>query len=508
MRKFLGILLVLALLTACTAALAWSNADQYENAIGLLKDNQYTEAGKAFSALGSYGDSPRYAMYCSAIAAGETGLYSVAVENLKSLSGFLDSSLLATYYAGLSWEAAENYERAMEVMSGITLYRDVASRIAGYPALIKARDYRSADANEKAGKLEAALSGFKALGSYQDSAARAIAVQEKINARDYAAADAAEQQDKLETALKGFKALGAYRDSAARAAEVQKKIDERDAAAAEKALADAYAAADLAEQIQDYAAAYSGFLKLGDYRDSAARAAAVQDKGNYAQAMNYALNGKYDKAYKLFAALGDYEDSAEKAYVTGVSSFASSITDLGKGTAAFQFHKVWGIIDVTTNTTASPNWDEIGKFNQFDLARVKKDNLYGYINRQGEIVIPCEFYSVSAFDENGLCTVAVYRAGTVGRSKYYNYDLGLYNSRGQVVTKPQWRSIGESSNSKWGTTSNKVTVKTPSFSDGKIIVQNASCSRKGRRERNKFQKTAVGFDYRIIFACRPDVIAV
>ena len=182
MRKILCLLCSIVLIICCTAvfAVGEDNSDLYENAIDLLKENKYSEAGTAFAALGSYNDSPRYTMYCNAIVAGETGFYSTAVENLKSLNGFLDSSLLATYYAGLSWEAAENYERAAEVMSGITLYRDVASRVAGYPALVKARDYKKADANEQDNKLEVALSGFKALGTYKDSAERAKAVQEKI----------------------------------------------------------------------------------------------------------------------------------------------------------------------------------------------------------------------------------------------------------------------------------------------------------------------------------------
>ena len=246
--KYLSLLLIAFMLCSCNAAIAWgeSNADQYEKAIGLLKESKFTEAGEAFLALGSYNDSPRYAMYCNAVVAGEAGFYSTAVENLQSLDGFLDSKLLATYYAGLSWEVTENFEKAADVMSSITLYKDVSSRIAGYPEKMNARDYRKADADEQAGNLESALSGFKALGNYSDSAARAEAVQEKINARDYAAADQAEQDGKLEDALAGFKALRSYQDSKDRAAAVQKKIDDRDAAAVEQAKADAYAAADQA----------------------------------------------------------------------------------------------------------------------------------------------------------------------------------------------------------------------------------------------------------------------
>ena len=468
MKKWLSLILALTLVACCASAMAWgeSNADLYENAIGLLKENKYTEAGKAFAALGGYSDSPRYTMYCSAIVAGEMGFYSTAVENLQSLDGFLDSKLLATYYAGLSWEAAEDYEKAAEVMSGITLYKDVSTRIASYPEKINARDYRKADADEQAGRLEAALSGFKALGNYQDSAARAEAVQEKINARDYAAADQYEQSGKLEEALTSFKALGSYRDSKDRAAAVQTKIDERAAAAAEQAKAAAYAAADQAEQDGDFATAYSGFVALGDYSDSAARAAAVQDKGTYAQALQYCMEGKFSQAYTLFVELGDYEDSQDKAYALGVTSFAS-VSDRGNGIAAFKFHDLWGLINTTTNAAVSPYWDEIGEFNRFGLARVSKDELFGYINAAGDVIVPCNWNEISEFNEDGLCTVATKAA----RGNYYYF--GLYDSTGKEITPAQWRTLGNSKNSDWGGYYNFAYSFTPAFSEGKTVVQNA-----------------------------------
>ena len=493
MRRFFSWMLILAMLLCGTAATAWgeNSSELYEKALGLLRENRFADAGKAFAALGSYGDSPRYVMYCAAIAAGESGQYSTAVENLESLAGFLDSSLLATYYTGLACEAAGNYELAAEVLGGISLYRDAAARMAGYPALMNLRDYRKAAASEQAGMLETALSGFRALGAYSDSAERAEAVQEKIHARDYAAADSAEQQDRLEEALAGFRALGAYSDSAERAEAVQTKIGERDAAAAEQARADAYAAADRAEQQGDYAAAYAGFAGLGDYGDSAQRAAAVQDRGKYAQALQYAMQGQFSKAYSLFTELGEYEDSAEKAYALGVTTFAK-VSDRGDGVAAFSFHGLWGLINVGTNTTVSPYWDEIGSFNEFGLARVKKDDLYGFINTSGELVIPCDLHwigsfnhfglapvmqgrhegyintageyvipctwaLISAFSDEGFCAVAVYDGNQP--------TCGLYDKTGREITPAVWRRLGS-------VTPTIYSLDTPEFRDGKMIVKN------------------------------------
>lgn len=344
-----------------------SSAQQYEKAMELLKENKYTEAGRSFAALGTYADSPRYTMYCNAIAAGEAGLYSVAVENLNSLSGFLDSNLLAIYYAGLSWEAAEDYECASKVLSGITLYRDVATRMAGYPALIEARD----------------------------------------------------------------------------------------AAAAEQARADAYAAADRAEQNGDYAAAYEGFSNLGDYRDSAARAAAVQDKGKYAQAMQYAMQGKFSAAHSLFEELENYEDSALKAYILSVTAFAA-VEDRGNGIAAFKLHDAWGILNVNDNIILSPLWDSIGSFDSLGLARVSRNDKYGYINTQGEAIIACEWDEVSAFS-GSLCTVRL------------NGSFGLVDAQGRVVSDAQWQTLGDSRKGSYSL----YYMYAPSLSEEKIKVQDS-----------------------------------
>ncbi len=151
------ILIIAMILCICITGNAETNNEQYENALGLLKDNMYIEAGTAFAALGNYEDAPKYVMYCKAVAAGESGDYSSAITNLTSLGEFLDSSLFAMYYEGLSLENKKDYEKALEVFSKITLYRDVANRISSYPEKIKERDYKEADAYESLGYLDIAL---------------------------------------------------------------------------------------------------------------------------------------------------------------------------------------------------------------------------------------------------------------------------------------------------------------------------------------------------------------
>ena len=384
-RKLCFILSLMLALCVCFSANAETNAEQYENAIGLLKEDNYTEAGKAFAALGSYADSPRYVMYCSAIVVGEAGNYTTAVSNLTNLGDFLDSSLLATYYAGLSWESTEDYEKALEMLAGISLYRDVSERIATYPGKILERDYKKADENEQAGRLEAALSGFKELGDYKDSANRAKVIQEKIK--------------------------------------------ERDEAAAEKARENAYAAADKAEQDGDYATAYDGFVNLGDYKDSKDRAAVVQQRAKYAKGLQAIENMKYQDAYEIFNDLGDFEDSAEKAYLLGISTF-SSFSQAETGVATFKFHDNIGLVNFNKNITIPPQWSKIGTFHD-GLAYAIKNERYGVVDMEGKVITDYQWSAVADYKDG----FTIVKKNDSKRSKGWNsyYLYGLMDTNGNIV---------------------------------------------------------------------------
>ena len=432
------IALALAMMMIASSALAWgekSGAELYGEAETLLKQGKYDEAAEAFSALGNYQDASQLAMYCAAMASGEAGEYAMAVNNLLSLGAFRDAALLARYYAALSYEAAEEFEEAAERFKGLELYRDAAARLKTYP--------------------------------------------EKILARDYAAADRAEQSGDLDAAYEGFTALGDYRDSAARAAALAEKIKAQAAAEAEAKRAAAYDAADQAEREGDYATALKGFETLGDYRDSITRAAAVKQPVDYAKALQDIQNGKFARAYAAFTALGDYRDSAEKAYVLGVTQFASRINDLGGGVATFNFHGLWGVANAQENVVSSPYWDSIGHLNQFGLAQVEKDDCYGYVNARGEVVVPCEWAYVSDFSTDGFCTVA--RRTTEKNAKNANspfvyYKFGVMDRHGGQVLAAVWQRVGDSYDQSWGSTrdnSYRCNIATPAFSEGKLRVQAA-----------------------------------
>ena len=80
--------------------------------------------------------------------------------------------------------------------------------------------------------------------------------------------------------------------------------------------ADAYELAERLFKAGEYGAACARFRALGDFRDSAARAAECLERrraGDYARAEDMMREARYSEAEDLFWRLGDYRDSAERA---------------------------------------------------------------------------------------------------------------------------------------------------------------------------------------------------
>lgn len=170
----------------------------------------------------------------------------------------------------------------------------------------------------------------------------------------------------------------------------------------------------------------------------------------YVQAWHLVLNGEYRQAGTAFEKLGDYEDSERLAYLLGVSAYAESMTLIGDGVLAYEFHDQWGVINLNTHTLTQPTWDSVGKLDANGLAKVRQYGQYGYINAQGETVIACEWDDISNF-LYGLCTVKKNRL------------FGMMNAAGELVTPAEWRMLGSSQSDLYA----------PAFTaDGRMVVQN------------------------------------
>ena len=129
-----------------------------------------------------------------------------------------------------------------------------------------------------------------------------------------------------------------------------------------------------AEQNGDFAAALEGFTALGEYRDSAARAAALQQKGSYARAQQAIADNDLALAYECFVACGDYQDSAAKASVLSITAIAET-TVINENLAAYSFNGMCGLIHLNSNTITNPAWEDIGRINEHGLIPVYNDGI-------------------------------------------------------------------------------------------------------------------------------------
>jgi len=75
-------------------------------------------------------------------------------------------------------------------------------------------------------------------------------------------------------------------------------------------------------------------------------------------------------------------------------------------------------------------------YNNHGLAKVKLDDKYGFINLQGELVIPATFYDTSDFAVNGLAAVMVEK-GVDKRANHQRKDAkwGYIDTKGKMVIK-------------------------------------------------------------------------
>ena len=84
--------------------------------------------------------------------------------------------------------------------------------------------------------------------------------------------------------------------------------------------------------------------------------------------------------------------------------------------------------------TAAEDWrkkyDKVGFFQEEGLARVELNGKYGFINEEGEEVIPLKYDNAGNFSE-GLAEVKL------------NGKWGLVNTKGEEVVPPEYTSIEE-----------------------------------------------------------------
>ena len=319
----------------------------YNQAIADVKSGNYDAAIAAFETLNDYEDSGKYIMYARCLKTGDSGDYDTAIKSLTSMGDFKEAAMYIKYYTALAHEAAQEYEAAGEVYEEILLFKDAQARAAVLPDKILDREL--AEADRLIGELKnSGVEQLKELVNqkyttsdtqmYENIMVRAGKWSEKQNYGAAAALYLVLKEAGYEPAVVPFgEAMTAY---------VQERMAEGRYGDAEwlieEYLSD-YEEANSLKNECDYQItlerqawgsewaqyAYDAFKALGDYKDSAERAAAYENQ--YAEAVSKREAGEFDAAIALFTELGSYSDSSAqvqetenaKAYTAAVLLMAS-----------------------------------------------------------------------------------------------------------------------------------------------------------------------------------------
>ena len=324
----------------------------YNSAVKLLENGQYTDAMVAFAALGDYSDSKDRIEQAKADIAFDRGNYQEVGDIYATLpEKYQDHAddLNAIYNDAVAQMDAGNYDDAIATFMTLGNYGDSAAQI-------NEANYRKAGALAASGDREAAKVLFASLRDYSDSAKKytQILADEKYDAEDYIGAWsvyaslpeqyqthnadyeamytaannllAAGNYDEAQTQ---FASLGSYGDSPTMVRECKyKKAGSLTASGDYDTAITLYdglrgykdsstlltqAKADKLYDAGSYADAYDIYTTL----DAAYQTHSADYEAMYTAALQALTSGDYDSAYDQFVALGDYSDASAKAAQCG-----------------------------------------------------------------------------------------------------------------------------------------------------------------------------------------------
>lgn len=107
--------------------------------------------------------------------------------------------------------------------------------------------------------------------------------------------------------------------------------------------------------------------------------------------------------------------------------FEQILGSFDEGLCPFASNGKCGFIDITGVVRVEPEYDEVTPFFS-EIACVRKGDRWGYIGRNGEVLIPFLFEDATGFDENGLAIVE--KGG----------KQGYINKGGNFVIEPKFES--------------------------------------------------------------------
>lgn len=125
---------------------------------------------------------------------------------------------------------------------------------------------------------------------------------------------------------------------------------------------------------------------------------------------------EYDNADSFFENLSIIEKSGKKGVINKINQLiVEPIFDKLYYNGVFELHKKVGLMDINFLEIIPPTFLEIGTFSDDGLASFISDCLFGYINRDGAVVISPRFHYAGKF-KNGVAVVA-------NNEQYYLIDF-------------------------------------------------------------------------------------
>ena len=310
-----------------------SASKKYSSAQDLINKGEYSEAVQKLREITSYEDSSQLLLYASANAAAVEGSFSEAITTLQSLGDYKDSQNLIVYYSAKQAEAQEDVYDIQYIASlyeSIPLFRDSKEQEEAYLS----GWYQTAVTDAEAENYAEAYPIFDNLGSYNDSdkmidyyeARRLEAEGDYISMlkakRVYdtmpQVVDCADRSSKiletLQTVYKDAQSKmkeGNYEQALKMFASLGSYEDSADLAdKLEKEIANQklYKTAEDSLSKQDYADAIKKFGELGSYADAKQRKEAIQ-QARYEAAEKMMNDEDFEGAIAEFQMLGSYKES-------------------------------------------------------------------------------------------------------------------------------------------------------------------------------------------------------
>ncbi len=325
-RRLMALVMTSMLVLSSCSAPAGSD---YEKARELFAKGQYAQARELFALHADYKNTQQYLGYIDAWAKVEAGDYAGASEAFAELSDFLDSAEEARAYARVADD--RTYFNALEAF----LKGDYASARADFELVRGEMEsdtylaYLDALDLQKNGEIEKALEAFRALDGFRDSREISERLEYELKDLDYGEAEQYLASGDLDKAQEIFLRLGEYRDTrrsllyidAMRAEQAEQFMSAmeiyadlgrfRDAQERETACRDAWM-----EKLYQEAVSFTDQDALATATDLFGALAGYADSDlylSYLNARSLMGLGKYRAASEQFAALGDFRDSAERA---------------------------------------------------------------------------------------------------------------------------------------------------------------------------------------------------